>query len=168
MSPDQSEPFKILFLCTGNSARSILAEYLIRKLGRGRFESYSAGANPTGRVNPHALRVLKNAFQIDASDARSKSWDEFRDEHFDFVITVCDDAAEACPAWPGQPIMAHWPAPDPARFRGTEAETYKHFWKVAQLLYRRIDLFCCLPIKSLDRLRLEQATRDIARQEHAF
>ena len=132
MSADRSEPFKILFLCTGNSARIILAEYLIRKLGRGRFESYSAGANPTGRVNPHALRVLKDAFQIDASDARSKSWDEFRQVRFAFVITVCDDAAEACPAWPGQPIVAHWPAPDPARFQGMEAETYKHFWKVAQ------------------------------------
>jgi arsenate reductase (thioredoxin) len=168
MSTEQSQPFKILFLCTGNSARSILAEYLIRNVGRGRFESYSAGADPTGRVNPYALRVLREAFHIDASDACSKSWDEFRDVRFDFVITVCDAAAEACPAWPGQPIMAHWPAPDSARFHGTEAETYKHFWKVAQLLYRRIDLFCCLPIKSLDRLRLERATRDIARQEDAF
>jgi arsenate reductase (thioredoxin) len=168
MSTDQSQSFKILFLCTGNSARSILAEYLIRKVGRGCFESYSAGADPTGRVNPHALRVLREALHIDTSDARSKSWDEFRDVRFDFVITVCDAAAEACPAWPGQPIMAHWPAPDPARFHGTEAETYKHFWKVTQLLYRRIDLFCCLPIKSLDRLHLEQTTRDIARQEDAF
>ena len=167
MNIDQSKRFKILFLCTGNSARSILAEYLIRKLGRGRFEAYSAGANPTGRVNPHALRVLNDAFQIDASGARSKSWEEFRDQPFDFVISVCD-AAEACPAWPGQPIVAHWPAPDPGRFQGTEAETYRHFWKVAELLYRRIDLFCCLPLKSLDRLRLEQATRDIGQQENAF
>lgn len=165
MTGEHSKPFKILFLCTGNSARSIMAEYLMRKFGRGRFEPYSAGANAAGKVNPYALRVLKDAFQIDASQARSKSREEFHDARFDFVITVCDRTVEA---WPGQPIVAHWPAPDPASFRGNDQETYRHFWQLAQLLRRRIELFCSLPFKSLDRLRLEQATRDIGRQEDAF
>jgi arsenate reductase (thioredoxin) len=145
-----------------------VAEYRLRERGGGRFESHSAGAKPTRRVNPHALRVLKDAFQIDVSDARSESWVKFCAVRFEFVITVRDDGAEVYPAWPGQPIVAHWPASDPARFQGPQTETYKHFWKVAQLLYRRIDLLCCLPIKSLDRLRLEQAARDIARQENAW
>jgi Protein-tyrosine-phosphatase len=99
-------PFKILFLCTGNSARSIFGEYLIRKLGKGRFKSYSAGADPRRRINPYALRVLQESFKIDASEARPKSWDVYKDVIFDFVITVCDHAKETCPVWPGQPITA--------------------------------------------------------------
>jgi len=145
--------FKILFLCTGNTARSIFGEYLVRRLGKGRFESYSAGADPKPRVNPYALRVLRKAFKIDASSARPKSWDEYKDVVFDFVITVCDNAKERIPFWPGQPIIAHWPLPDPAEFQGDDAETYDYFWKVAQQLYRRIDLFCSLPTEKLDRLR---------------
>ena len=109
---------KVLFLCTGNSARSVIAEYLLRAKGRGRFEAFSAGAVPTGRVNPLALWVLKTHYLIDASAARSKSWDEFRAVKFDFVITVCDNARESCPIWPGQPVIAHWGSPDPAVVRG--------------------------------------------------
>ena len=157
--------FKILFLCTGNSARSIFGEYLIRRLGPGRFESYSAGADPRPSVNPYALRVLRDAFKIDASAARTKSWDEYRDVVFDFVITVCDNAKERCPFWPGQPIIAHWPSPDPGEFQGNDRETYEHFWKVAQQLCRRIDLFCNLPIDKLDRLRLEHAMKEIGTKE---
>src|SRR5688572_21053114 len=113
MSP---QPYKILFLCTGNTARSLLAEYLIKRTGAGKFESYSAGASPKGVVNPHTLKVLKEVYHIDASGARSKSWEEFRQVHFDFVITVCDNAKESCPIWPGQPIIAHWGSPDPSAF----------------------------------------------------
>jgi arsenate reductase (thioredoxin) len=159
------KPFKILFLCTGNSARSILGEYLIRKLGKGFFESYSAGADPRPQVNPYAMRVLQESFKIDASAAGPKSWDVYQGVVFDFVITVCDHAKETCPVWPGQPITAHWSSPDPAEFDGSEEETYRYFWKIAHQIYRRVDLLCNLPIDKLDRLRLEYATRKIGDQE---
>src|ERR1044071_6686190 len=110
---------KILFLCTGNSARSIFAEYLTKKIGKDRFEAYSAGSEPTGRVNPFALQVLRDQYKIDAKDARSKSWDAFSDTKFDIIITVCDRAKESCPIFPGQPIVAHWSIPDPAEGVGT-------------------------------------------------
>jgi len=122
-------PYKILFLCTGNSARSILAEYLIKRTARDKFESYSAGSFPTGKVNPYALRVLKELYHIDASDARSKSWEEYQSIEFDFVITVCDNARESCPYWPGQPIVAHWGVPDPALATGTDEEVFRKFQK---------------------------------------
>jgi len=109
--------------------------------------------------------VLRDAFKIDASAARTKSWDEYRDVAFDFVITVCDNAKERCPFWPGQPIIAHWPSPDPGEFQGNDRETYEHFWKVAQQLCRRIDLFCNLPMDKLDRLRLEHAMKEIGTKE---
>ena len=153
--------FKILFLCTGNSARSIFGEYLIRKCGKGRFQSYSAGADPRPTVNPYTVRVLQEDFRIDASGARSKSWNEYRDVVFDFVITVCDNAREHCPTWLGQPVIAHWPAPDPGEFKGSDKETYNHFWKIAQQIYRRVDLLCNLPIDKLDRLQIEHATKEI-------
>ena len=133
MNGDEA-PFKILFICTGNSARSIFGEYLIKRIGRGLFESYSAGASPIGRVNPYAQRVLRDVYHIDASDARSKGFEELWDENFDFVITVCDKAQETCPVWPGQPIVAHWG-----------------------------ELFCSLPFDKIDRLRLETMTRDIGK-----
>src|ERR1700681_2136808 len=110
----EEKRFKVLFLCTGNSARSILAEYLMRKTDGRRFEPFSAGSNPKGQVHPLALRLLKEVYKIDASDARSKSWDEYQDVAFDFVVTVCDNAREACPISPGQPIVAHWGVQDPA------------------------------------------------------
>lgn len=165
---NQSRPFKILFLCTGNSARSIFGEYLIRKLGMGKFESFSAGADPRPAVNPHALQVLRDSYKIDASDAHPKSWDQYRAVVFDFVITLCDSAKESCPFWPGQPIIAHWSTPDPADFVGTEEETHRHFWQTSRQIYRRLDMFCNLPFEKLDRLRLEKATKDIGKTESQY
>lgn len=156
--------FRILFLCTGNSARSILAEALLRKLAGGRFEAFSAGSQPAERVNPHALRVLDEVFQVDAAGARSKSWEEFLGEEFDFVITVCDSARETCPTFPGHPITAHWGFEDPAAFQGGEAETLKKFTDIAFQIRRRLELFCSLPFEKLDRLRLEQETRRIGNE----
>jgi len=153
--------FKILFLCTGNSARSILGEYLIRKIAPGRFESVSAGANPTGKVNPLIIRYLSEQWQVDASDARSKSWKEFENEVFDFVITVCDNAKESCPIWPGQPIVAHWGLPDPASFEGTDDQKLEMIHQVALAMKRRLELFASLPIDKLERLKLHQAVSDI-------
>ena len=146
---NRKPPYKVLILCTGNSARSILGEYLLRTKGRGRFEAFSAGAKPTGRVNPLALRVLGERYGIDATDARSKSWDEFRGVKFDFVITVCDHARETCPVWPGQPMIAHWGSPDPAAVEGTEEEKWRSFVAVASQIARRVDLFCAFPEQKL-------------------
>jgi len=142
-------PYKVLILCTGNSARSILGEYLLREKGRGRFETWSAGSHPTGRVNPLAVRVLREKYGIDASGARSKSWDALRDIDFDFVITVCDNAREACPIWPGQPMVAHWGSPDPAAAEGSEEQKYRVFVNVASQIAARIDLFCAFPEEKL-------------------
>ena len=158
---NRDEPYKILFLCTGNSARSILGEYLIRRIGGDRFQSYSAGSHPVGRANPYALRILKDAYHIDAGAARSKGCEEFGGFEFDFVITVCDNARETCPVWPGQPIIAHWGAPDPALAEGTDEEIYRKFRQVALLIQRRIELFCALPFDKLDRLKLEALTSEI-------
>ncbi len=158
---------RVLFLCTGNSARSIFGEYLLRRIGGGRFEAFSAGAQPTGVVNPFAIRVLKDLYHIDAGEARSKSWDEFKDAAFDFVITVCDNARESCPFWPGQPIIAHWGAPDPALATGADDEIFQEFKNVALLLQRRIELFCSLPFEKLDRLTIERLTRDIGNEASA-
>jgi protein-tyrosine-phosphatase len=141
-SMNQRPPFKVLLLCTGNSARSILGEYLLRAKGRGRFEACSAGSHPTGRVNPLAIRVLQDRFGLDAADARSKSWKEFEGSKFDFVITVCDRARESCPIWPGQPVVGHWGSPDPAAVEGTEEAKYRAFVAVASEIARRVDLFC--------------------------
>ena len=156
-------PFRVLFLCTGNSARSVFAEYLLKRLGGKRFEACSAGANPSGTVNPVTLKVLKERFNIDASDARSKSWDELRDTKFDFVITVCDNARETCPVWPGQPIVAHWGVEDPAAFLGPPEARERFFYNVALTLYRRLQIFTSLPLQQLGRLRLEKLTKDIGR-----
>jgi protein-tyrosine-phosphatase len=160
-----TQPLKILFLCTGNSARSILAEYLIRRIAPGRFESFSAGAHPTGKVNPLTLRVLREDFKIDPSDARSKSWTEYKDVHFDFVITVCDNARETCPVWPGHPIIAHWSSTDPAKFQGTEDEKYKNMFQVALQIQRRLDLFTSLPLEKMERLKLATAVSSIGQRE---
>jgi arsenate reductase len=149
-------PFKVLILCTGNSARSIIGEYLLNPKGKGRFEAFSAGAGPAGAVNPLALWVLKDRYGIDASGARSKSWDEFRDVKFDFVITVCDSAREACPVWPGQPVLAHWGSPDPAAFEGADKERRWMFVQVASQIARRIDLLCALPDHELRKLQIER------------
>jgi arsenate reductase (thioredoxin) len=158
----QKSRFKTLFLCTGNSARSILAEYLLRKAGRDRFEVFSAGVNPKAAPHPIALAILRDNFQIDASDARSKSVDEFKDVEFDFVITVCDKARETCPVWPGRPIIAHWSSPDPSKVEGDECAIHEAFWKVAQQINLRVELLVALPLDKLDALRLEGEMKAIA------
>lgn len=152
------KPFKVLVLCTGNSARSIIAEYLWRLLGKGRFEVHSAGSHPTGKIHPLALAVLKDRYGIDASDARSKSWEEFKaaGTRFDFVITVCDKANETCPVWPGQPIVAHWGSPDPAAYEGTEAQRQYFFVRVASQIYQRISLFCAFSDEKLEPIAIKQ------------
>lgn len=137
--------YEVLILCTGNSARSIFGEYLLRAKGKGRFNVRSAGAQPVGRVNPLAVRTLAEKYGIDAGDARSKSWDEFKEVKFDFVITVCDNAKETCPVWPGQPMIAHWGSPDPAAATGSEEEKYRFFVNVASQVARRVELFCAFP-----------------------
>jgi arsenate reductase len=154
-------PYRFLFLCTGNSARSILGEYLLRHQGGPRFQVFSAGSFPTGTVNPLAIQVLQEVYNIDASEARSKSWEEFKDIEFDFVVTVCDNAREACPVWPGQPIVAHWGSPDPAAVEGTDSEKYRAFKEVALQINRRLQLFTSLPLDKLDQLKLAAATQEI-------
>jgi arsenate reductase len=157
----QKSRFKLLFLCTGNSARSILAEYILRQKGKGRFDVFSAGVKPKGAPHPIALAILRENFQIDTSDARSKSVDEFKDAEFDFVITVCDDAREACPVWPGKPIVAHWSSPDPSKVEGDQETVKEAFRKVTQEITRRIELLVALPFDKLDALRLEAETKAI-------
>jgi len=157
----ESKPYKFLFLCTGNSARSIMGEFLLRRLGGSRFQVFSAGSFPTGKVNPLAIQVLKDVYDIDASRARSKSWEEFTGVEFDFVVTVCDNARETCPVWPGQPLVAHWSSPDPAAIEGTDSEKYRAFKEVALQINRRLQLFTALPLEKLDRLKLAAAVREI-------
>jgi len=163
-TPIPSRKFRILFLCTGNSARSILAEALIRAMAGDRFEAFSAGSQPTGRVNPYALRVLDEVFHVEAAGARSKSWEEFLGEEFDFVITVCDLARETCPTFPGHPVTAHWGFEDPATLDGDDAHMFKKFTDTAFQIRRRLELFYSLPFEKLDHLRLEQETRHIGTQ----
>ena len=158
---EDSTPFKILFLCSGNSARSIMAEYLIKVVAPGKFDSYSAGSEPKGEVHPMTLRVLKEVHRMDCDSARSKDWDELKEIDFDFVITVCDDARETCPVWPGQPIVAHWGSQDPVCAEGSEAEIFNVFKNVSFEIRRRIEIFCSLPFEKLDKYRLEQLTKQI-------
>ncbi|SMH35795.1 arsenate reductase ArsC [Mesorhizobium australicum] len=158
--------YNVLFLCTGNSARSILAEAILSRVGQGRFRAFSAGSQPKGVVHPYALQLLKS-LNHDTSFARSKSWEEFAVPDapvMDFVFTVCDNAAnEACPVWPGQPMTAHWGVPDPAAVEGTEAEKHLAFADAYRMLNNRISLFVSLPLKSLDRLTLQGRLREIGR-----
>ena len=156
---------RILFLCTGNSARSIFAEYFMNRIGKNRFEAHSAGSQPAGTVNPFALRILRQMYKIDTSRARSKSWDEFEELTFDFVITVCDSARESCPIFPGQPIVAHWGIPDPALATGNDEQKLRCFRDAALQIQRRIDLFCALPIEKLDRLKLTKLVQEIGDNE---
>jgi arsenate reductase (thioredoxin) len=163
-------PFNVLFLCTGNSARSIVAEAILNKIGQGRFRAYSAGSQPKGRVNPHTIELLQG-LGYDTSAFRSKSWDEFAKPgapQFDFVFTVCDNAAAgACPLWPGQPMTAHWGVPDPAEAKGTPAEIGLAFKDTYRMLNQRIGIFVALPIRSLDQLSLRKRLNDIGRVEGA-
>lgn len=160
-------PLRVLFLCTGNSARSIMAEYFLKRLGRGAFEAYSAGAHPTGVVHPLTLKTLRDRFHIDASDACSKSWDVYRGIDFDFVITVCDGARESCPVWPGQPIVAHWGLEDPAAFAGSPEARERLFHRVALEAHRRVQLLTSLPLAKLDRLRVAQLVQRIGTDPEA-
>jgi protein-tyrosine-phosphatase len=166
--PDR--PYNVLFLCTGNSARSIMGEAILNRLGKGKFVGYSAGSHPQGRVNPHALSMLKR-LDFRTEDLRSKSWDEFavpNAPQLDFVFTVCDNAAnEVCPVWPGQPMTAHWGIPDPAAVEGDEAKIAAAFRDAFLTLQRRIELFASLPVEKLDRLSLKKKLDEIGRNERA-
>jgi len=164
-----SDPvYNVLFLCTGNTARSILAESILRKDGAGRFNAYSAGSQPKGAVNPFALRVLE-AMDYPTDGLRSKPWDEFAvpgAPKMDFVFTVCDQAAgEACPVWPGQPLTAHWGIEDPAAVEGADIEKERAFVQAFKFLKNRISTFLALPLTAIDRLALQQRLRDIGRLE---
>jgi arsenate reductase len=159
MAHDPKQPFNVLFLCTGNSARSILAEALLNRSGQGKFKAYSAGSQPKGEVHPYALDLLRR-MHFDVSGLRSKSWTEFAQPgapKLDFVFTVCDNAAnESCPLWPGQPMTAHWGIPDPAAATGTEPEVRLAFAEAFRLLSNRINIFVALPMHSLDALSLQR------------
>jgi arsenate reductase len=160
--------YNALFLCTGNSARSIMAERLLEHWGRGRFHAFSAGSFPTGKVNPLAIATLERC-NIRTHDLRSKSWDEFAQPGapvMDFVFTVCDQAAgEVCPTWPGQPMTAHWGVPDPAAVQDTDAARMSAFRETFRILDNRIKIFTSLPLEKLDRLTLTKTLRDIGSSE---
>jgi len=159
-------PYNVLFLCTGNSARSILAEAFLNAEGKGRFRAFSAGSFPKGEVNPFALMLLKQ-IGLPTQGLRSKSWDEFAAPgapQMDFVFTVCDQAAgEVCPVWPGQPVTAHWGVPDPAAVEGSDAEKMQAFREALRMLSNRIRVFIELPFDKLDRIKLKARLDDIGR-----
>jgi arsenate reductase (thioredoxin) len=165
-----ADPFNVLFLCTGNSARSIMAEAILTKLGAGPFRAYSAGSQPKGRVNPRTIELLQS-LGYDTSGFRSKGWKEFAKPgapSLDFVFTVCDNAAgETCPVWPGQPMTAHWGVPDPAEAEGSTAEIALAFKDAYRMLHQRIGVFTALPIRSLDQLSLQQRLKEIGRMDGA-
>jgi len=159
-------PYNVLFLCTGNSARSIMAEAVLNKLGAGKFNAHSAGSQPKGQVHPETIRLLRG-FGFDAGGFRPKSWREFAVPNgppLDFVFTVCDNAAgETCPVWPGQPMTAHWGVPDPAAATGSPAVVALAFKDAYRMLHQRISIFTALPIRSLDQLSLQNKLREIGR-----
>ena len=161
------EAKQVLFLCTGNSARSIMAEAILNFYGMGRFKAYSAGSHPAGAVHPLTLDTLEIA-RISTSGLRSKSWDAFSvpgGPKLDFVFTVCDNAAgEVCPVWPGQPITAHWGFPDPAAFEGSDTERRAFFQEIFRQIRTRIELFISLPIASLDRLSLQRKLNEMGHE----
>jgi protein-tyrosine-phosphatase len=160
------KPYNVLFLCTGNSARSILAECVLNQLGNGRFRGFSAGSFPKGEVHPYALQLLERQ-NYPTQHLRAKSWNEFAAEDaepLDFVFTVCDNAAgEVCPIWPGQPMTAHWGLPDPAAVEGNESERRLAFADTLRMLRNRIGVFVNLPLKSLDKLSLQNRLSEIGR-----
>ncbi len=156
--------YQVLFICTHNSARSIMAEGLLNSMGKGRFVAHSAGSHPSGAVNPLALKTLAS-LHIPSDGFRSKDWSEFAKPEapkLDFVFTVCDNAAgEVCPVWPGQPMTAHWGVPDPSAFVGTDEQAAKAFWDTALILRRRIELMLALPLHSLDTLAIQREIKAI-------
>jgi arsenate reductase len=159
-------PYNILILCTGNSARSIIAEALFNTLGTGRFKAYSAGSHPTGKVNPFAIEQVR-ALGYPVENLRSKSWDEFAEPgapEMDFIVTVCDNAAgEVCPLWPGQPVTAHWGFPDPAAFEGADEQKRSVFAQTLHQMRNRVQLFLSLPLETLDRMAIESRMRAIGK-----
>ncbi|HET7852134.1 MAG TPA: arsenate reductase ArsC [Methyloceanibacter sp.] len=165
-----NQPLNVLFLCTGNSARSIMGEVVLNRLGRGKFKGYSAGSHPAGAVNPIALQVLQQA-HYDTSGLRSKSWDEFAQAgapKLDFVFTVCDDAAkEVCPIWPGQPMTAHWGLPDPVKVQGSDAERHLAFADALRMMTNRIGIFVSLPFDKLSKLSLQKQLDEIGQSQPA-
>jgi len=168
MTAPQEHIKNVLFLCTGNSARSIMAEAILSALGKGQFKAYSAGSHPKGVVNPFAIELLR-ANRLWVGDLRSKSWDEFAQPgapFLHFVFTVCDQAAaEMCPVWPGQPMTAYWGVPDPAAVEGNDEMKRKAFFAAYNALNRRISIFVSLPLNKLDRLALQQKLNDIGRAQ---
>ncbi|MGO9485236.1 MAG: arsenate reductase ArsC [Rhodomicrobium sp.] len=158
--------YNVLFLCTGNSARSVMAECIMNRMAPGKFRAFSAGSHPRGFIEPMALNLLKK-LNYATSDLRSKSWDEFAApgaQEMDFVFTVCDNAAgEVCPLWPGQPMTAHWGVPDPVAFEGSAAEKAAFCADVFRMLDRRIGIFCSLPLRSLDKLALQKRLDEIGK-----
>jgi arsenate reductase (thioredoxin) len=167
---EDNSPFNVLFLCTGNSARSIMAEVVLNRAGQGKFRAFSAGSQPKGQVHPHALDLLRR-MNFDVSGLRSKSWQEFSGADapkLDFVFTVCDNAAaETCPVWPGQPMTAHWGVPDPAAATGNEAEVRLAFAEAFRMLASRINVFVSLPLRSLDALSLQRQLEAIGKTRGA-
>ena len=163
-------PYRVLFLCTGNSARSIMAEAILNRAGLGKFRAYSAGSHPKGQVHPYALDLLRK-LNYDVSDLRSKGWEEFSGADapkLNFVFTVCDNAAqEVCPIWPGQPMTAHWGVPDPAAVTGTEVEIRLAFADALRMLTNRINIFVSLPLASLDQLTLQRRLDAIGKTREA-
>jgi arsenate reductase len=161
-------PYNVLFLCTGNSARSIIGEAILNKLGQGNFRAYSAGSQPKGKINPNTIHLLQS-LGYDTSGYRSKSWLEFTEcnaPKFDFVFTVCESAgSETCPIWPGKPVSAHWGIADPAEANGTPAEIALAFNEAYRLLNQRIGIFTALPLRSLDELSLQNKLREIGDME---
>jgi arsenate reductase len=161
------ETLNVLFLCTGNSARSIMAEAILRQKGRPQFAAYSAGSHPKGEVHPAALREIEKA-RLPVNGLRSKGWEEFAKPgapHLHFVLTVCDNAArEVCPVWPGQPMTAHWGVPDPAAVEGPDELVERAFHDAFVILDRRISLFLCLPLASLNKLALQKKLQEIGQQ----
>ena len=159
--------YNVLFLCTGNSARSILSEAILNAEGKGKFKAFSAGSHPSGKVNPFAVELLEQR-RYPTAELRSKAWDEFAlpdAPELDFVFTVCDNAVgEVCPVWPGQPISAHWGVEDPAAVEGTDDDKRKAFVKAFTVLQRRISLFASLPLDQIDKLSLQTKLRDIGKQ----
>jgi arsenate reductase len=154
--------FKILFLCTWNASRSIFAEYFMKEMGSSRFDSFSAGVTPRGEVSPVTLKVLQDRFRIDASGARSKSWEEFKDEHLDFVVSVSEQAEQTSHAFPDKPILAHWPYDDPTKVQGTPEEVELAYFRVASRIRYRLQLFNNFSFDQLDQLRTELAMKKLA------
>lgn len=166
LEPSSNRTFNVLFICTGNSARSIMAEAVLNSAGQGKFRAFSAGSHPKGHIHPHAIDLLRR-LHYDVSGLRSKSWTEFTapgSPKLDFAFTLCDDAAaESCPTWPGQPMTAHWGLPDPAAKVGSEAEIRLAFADAMRMLTNRINIFISLPLKSLDALSLQKHLSEIGR-----